>query len=73
MLTLEEEIKQAICFFGVMDVPTIQRKISMRRNESGDFKQIGIPAIRQALKNLLRFRAIRKATGVTDGWALVNP
>lgn len=73
MLTLEEEIKQAMRFFGVVDVPTLQTKLSMRRDYFGRDKQITQKQIRDALNTLRESHAVRKATGVRDGWTLVNP
>jgi hypothetical protein len=73
MITLEEEIKQAIKFFGTMDIPTLQMKLSMRRDYFGRDKQVTQSQIRQALRNLRHHHVVRKATGVRDGWMLVNP
>jgi hypothetical protein len=73
VITLEEEIKQAIKFFGVMDIATLQLKLSMRRDFRGNFKQVTQLQIQQALGNLKQSRVVRKATGVRSGWTLVNP
>jgi hypothetical protein len=73
VLTLEEEIKQALKFFGSMDVETLQMKLSVRRDYFGRDKQVTQSAIRQALRNMRDHYVVRKATGVRDGWSLVNP
>jgi hypothetical protein len=73
MLTLEEEIKQAMKFFGVVDVETLQMKLSMRRDYFGRDKQVTQKQIREALGNLQQSHVVRRATGVRDAWALVNP
>jgi hypothetical protein len=73
MLTLEAEIIHAIGFFGVMDTIILQKKLSMRRDHTGEFKQITQKQINEALRSLQKNHVVRKATGVRDGWTLVNP